>query len=278
MSRYMLVTEGVEFTIPAENIEAALVALQASGLTSILCACSPNARRVLGLAPANEATGTPAEALRQALDDIGFDIEDSPEFENVYIERYCGDSSCQDEVVIALAPYVADGSYIEWRGEDGERWRDEVRGGRVFSQGPVVTWVDDNEKGAAPRPFITLIPVQYRDAANHKAQGLIKLDGLITPTQVAALKTALNDGVHYVPAQLGLTHFGGGAWSSFPCEDDHGWHEMLLDDLRIVTAEAAHVGPWNGNSDPGGAVTEFVQLVQHAAASGWNPSEGSHSC
>ena len=39
-----------------------------------------------------------------------------------------------------LAPFVRSGSYIEWRGEDGEKWRWLFEDGKVISQEAKIVW------------------------------------------------------------------------------------------------------------------------------------------
>lgn len=120
----------------------------------------------------------------------------------------------------------------------------------------------------------TSIPVMYRDASNYKAWGSITLDGEITAEQIAELRAALADGDSYVPAQIGLPHLAGEEWPGSSYEDDHNWHEMLLDDIEISPAGAA-VGRHSWRTpDHAGPVEAFVARVKEAATSGWNPEIG----
>lgn len=61
-------------------------------------------------------------------------------------------------------------------------------------------------------------------------------------------------------------------WSTFLCEDDRCWHEMLLDDIDVHLTTSALVRT-SENIECAGAVDEFVAKVQAAAAAGWNPAE-----
>jgi hypothetical protein len=45
-----------------------------------------------------------------------------------------------DELWEALAPFVKSGSYIQWCGEDGEKWRNVFQGGKTKQVKPVLTW------------------------------------------------------------------------------------------------------------------------------------------
>lgn len=48
----------------------------------------------------------------------------------------------EDLFLAVVARFCADGSYINWRGEDGEVLRNEVQGGRMFVQQGVIAWTD----------------------------------------------------------------------------------------------------------------------------------------
>jgi hypothetical protein len=155
-----------------------------------------------------------------------------------------------DRVVLTLTPHVLEGSFIERRGEQDDRWCHEIRDGRLYTQQTVVQWVDDHPcvgldgpalcdrgSGAVPR--------------RRELEGL-RCGGLITPTQIADLKGALSEGLYYLPAQFGLSHLGGGMWSSFPCEDDHGWKETPHDGTSVgeLSDAGAPIG-WGRSSLPG---------------------------
>lgn len=251
---YTVITEGVDFVVPNRNVEAALVALKGAA--------------ALG------GDTDPAAALIQAIEeDFRFDAFDTPDG-GVGLSGYCNRSANQDELILALTPFAEDGSYIEWRGEQDERWRDLVHNGRLYTQHPTVHWgPDPNDPGlsaADPTPMRTVIPTLYRDGTNCKIAGQIRLTGLITPTQVEALRAALDEGLYYAPADIGHAHLGQQAWpAGFPTDGvDHCWHEMDLDNIDIVAA--ADLGDDSGEHiDHGGTPTEFVAAVSAAAESGW---------
>lgn len=45
----------------------------------------------------------------------------------------------------AVAPFVEDGSYVEWEGSDGERWRNQFDGGEMKTLLPKIVWVEEDE-------------------------------------------------------------------------------------------------------------------------------------
>lgn len=117
----------------------------------------------------------------------------------------------------------------------------------------------------------TVIPMMYRDASNYKAHGQIYLDGELPPSQVAELKKLLDDGLRCIPEQLGLEHLGILEWGGLRDDDDHGWHELCLDERGKATAfriEADEV-LMGERSQHGGTVNEFIEKVRQAAAAGW---------
>jgi hypothetical protein len=120
---------------------------------------------------------------------------------------------------------------------------------------------------------VTVIPTMYRDAPNYKTDGEIQLSGEISSHQVEQLRGALSDGKRYVPAQLGLDHYGSWASSNFPSDDDVGWQELLLDELYVENRDPdfrpLFVSP---TTEIGGSAEEFVAKVVAAAQAGWDPS------
>lgn len=120
---YTVVTEQVDFAIPADNVRAALAVLK--GTDQI---------------PA--ADDQCAEALASAIADYGFDVVELPGGA-VAINCYCDKSINQDDLVLLLARFAPNGSFIEWRGEDDERWRYLVHNGQLHVQYPHVSWLPD---------------------------------------------------------------------------------------------------------------------------------------
>lgn len=252
---YTVVTEDVSFVVPPANVEAALVALKGTA--------------------ALRDTADAASALIAAIEEHGFDAHDTGTGA-VALSCYCDKSATQDELVLTLTPYAEDGSWIEWRGEQDERWRDLVHDGKLYTQYPQVSWgPDPSDPGlaaAVPPPLSTVIPTLYRDGTNCKVSGQIRLRGPITPTQIAALRAALDEGLYYAPADLGLTHLGRREWpNGFPRDEvDHCWHEMDIDNIDIVATE--DLDESGEHIDHAGTPTEFVTAVRAAAESGWPSS------
>lgn len=120
--------------------------------------------------------------------------------------------------------------------------------------------------------LITVVPVMYRDAANYKRCARIILDGAITGSQIDEVRQGLDEGEFFVPEQLGMEHLGwSSGWSSYPCEDDHGWHEMNLSGIEVVPG---HAGAFiEGVGTDVATVTQFLARIAAVAAAGWRPTD-----
>jgi hypothetical protein len=73
-----------------------------------------------------------------------------------------------DSVVSALAPFVADGTTLDWEDNNGVRWRYVLTGGQVLEQTPVTVWRDVGD--TARRTGGLLAPLVFtRDADSYAA-------------------------------------------------------------------------------------------------------------
>lgn len=80
------------------------------------------------------------ETLEQALEEFRYDTV-IDEKGSLRIREFTGQKWGSDqELWIALAPYLRDLSYLEWRGEDGEAWRYEVSVGRLYERTEQRDW------------------------------------------------------------------------------------------------------------------------------------------
>lgn len=75
----------------------------------------------------------------------------------------------------------------------------------------------------------------YRDAANYKAFGALKLEGVLREGDQAALEGTLLDREFFVAEQVGIPTLYHLLYqiSDGPTDDDHGWHSHLT--LRDAT-------------------------------------------
>lgn len=237
---YYVSTEDVDVFVPAADAEAALMMLDAMGLSGI-----------------DSGEMAPVGALAEALGNNGFDVSESDS--GVRINWY-NDKSCEEgSVLVALAPYVADGSFMEWRGEEGERWRDVVRGGTVVHQFvESVNWADRGHTD--PPTFDTFLPVTCRASLTDVATGYIVCRGLMTPGQIESIASALFKGVYFRPALIGLPGL------ESDCAPDR-WHELDVDAIQTVAAGELLSG--SENALEGGSAAGFVDKMRAAGEVGW---------
>ena len=73
---------------------------------------------------------------------LGFETSETSEgaLSLDYYESKTGDEDC---FLDAVAPFVDLGSTLEWRGEDGEMWRDLFNGKTRSRQSAVIGWKED---------------------------------------------------------------------------------------------------------------------------------------
>ena len=75
---------------------------------------------------------------------VGFDITTN-EYGDIVGMSYDNKTGCEDVFLNACAPFMRSGSYIAFRGEDGEMWRYKFVGGKMYVQGSKVTWTGTTE-------------------------------------------------------------------------------------------------------------------------------------
>lgn len=76
-----------------------------------------------------------AVSVKAVFESVGFDIFDYGN--GTFALNSFDNKTCQEEMYLAVvAPFVADGSYTQWRGEDGEMYRFTVNRGKLTVQTP----------------------------------------------------------------------------------------------------------------------------------------------
>jgi hypothetical protein len=77
----------------------------------------------------------------QILKELGFDLSERDDG-SISIEGYDSKIGDENHFIEAIAPFVEDGSYLEWEGEDGAHWRILVREGRAVAQTGHIEYTD----------------------------------------------------------------------------------------------------------------------------------------
>ena len=86
------------------------------------------------------------DSVRAVFEALGFDCYDGSEPDSFYLAGYDNKTGQEDLFLAVVAPFVKDGSFTEWRGEDGALYRYEVRNGRLTTREARVMWAD-------PQPY-----------------------------------------------------------------------------------------------------------------------------
>jgi hypothetical protein len=73
------------------------------------------------------------------LKEMGFDTDLDADG-NLILVHYDNKTGAEDHFFSVIAPFVKDGSFIEWRGEDGAEWRWFFTGGKVSEQSATKIW------------------------------------------------------------------------------------------------------------------------------------------
>lgn len=113
---YDINTRGVNFKIPADKLNAATEAL-------------------------NKHEGNvQMETAVEILSEIGFEGCHINQDGDLDLGWYNSKSHDEEQYLVALAPFVPAGSYVNWEGEDGEHWQDyfDGEGGHEQKSGTVV--------------------------------------------------------------------------------------------------------------------------------------------
>ena len=143
---YYVKTRGIDFTIPKEHLEAACQALKDLNKRDELKtggAWGPDGRTEAWFAWMPADYDETLHSAEEILKEVGFEVYDNGEG-GIELAGYDSKSGQEEHFVAALAPFVKEGSYIEWEGEDGELWRQVKVGDQIITQSGYITY---DEKG-----------------------------------------------------------------------------------------------------------------------------------
>jgi hypothetical protein len=91
--------------------------------------------------------------------------------------------------------------------------------------------------------LVSRIPYMYRDGANYKSASSIYLDGILTIDQAKRIEAVLEGGDGFIPFDLELDIDELQCnLTSFPCEDDHVFHEIDLAGIVALPASQVPAG------------------------------------
>lgn len=93
----------------------------------------------------NSGRAVAAKTMHDFLGEFFADVwsdEYSPQHLHICPHEKQGD---EDVLLEYLTPYLEDGSYLRYRGNDGEYFGWEVNDGKLIRQRATLTWVDDED-------------------------------------------------------------------------------------------------------------------------------------
>lgn len=82
-----------------------------------------------------------AESVEKVFNMLGFETAKTDN--GFQLTAYNSKHGQEDLFLAVMAPYSADGSYIEWRGEDGELWKHEVKNGRMYCSDAKIVFTNE---------------------------------------------------------------------------------------------------------------------------------------
>lgn len=81
-----------------------------------------------------------AETVESVFKHLGFETETVDG--GFRLTGYSSKTGQEDLFLAVMAPFTKDGSYIDWRGEDGELWHFEIHSGRMFRSEAEIVWTN----------------------------------------------------------------------------------------------------------------------------------------
>jgi hypothetical protein len=133
---YYVTLENVDFTIPADKVADAFEAMKALNSRDDLKTGGSwqggkQTERWFAWMDADyDKTCKDAKAI---LDMLGFEVEVADDG-GLSLVGYDSKTGSEEHFVRTLAPFVKEGSYMEWRGEEGDRWRWVILNGQMTRQ------------------------------------------------------------------------------------------------------------------------------------------------
>jgi len=141
MGYYVTLTDD-NFVIPAEHEAAALQALKDLNKRDDLktggswSGGRQTAKWFAWMAPDYDKT---VESVADVFEMLGFDTDVTDD--GTHLLGYDNKTGAEEHFLAVVAPFVEDGSFLEWRGEDGAMWRHVVENGKLHTKSATITWV-----------------------------------------------------------------------------------------------------------------------------------------
>lgn len=117
----------------------------------------------------------------------------------------------------------------------------------------------------------TRISYIYRDASNYKAGSSVVVEGEINPEQIQIIASALDEGLYFIPSQVGLDDLQGQLQGYDSVDeldedgvnpDDHPWHEL-------------HEGGFESTNDQTTVALTVSELTESFRSATWDTASAS---
>jgi hypothetical protein len=114
---------------------------------------------------------------------------------------------------------------------------------------------------------LVLLEYRYRDAANFKALGRVKLKGTLSASECSEIVSKLEDGELFIAEQVGIPPLYESLYeySNGPTPSDHCWHEFV----------AIHDCPDRGDDEDFWGTTDEL-LSRFRSVSRWDLRRSKH--
>jgi hypothetical protein len=139
---YYVTLEDADFRIPEnDNVLNVLKALNGRNDLKTGGSWAGGKRTRVWFAWMPEDYDKTVRSVSEVFNLLGFHTDtESSDGEYVSLVGYDSKSGSEDYFIAAVAPFVANGSYLSWRGEEGERWRQTVKDGKINAQYATTVW------------------------------------------------------------------------------------------------------------------------------------------
>ncbi|QGJ92853.1 hypothetical protein PBI_BEAGLE_94 [Arthrobacter phage Beagle] len=145
MGYYASIT-AADFTIPTEKLDAAFEALKEldkhndlkSGGSFGTLPDGTHGQKSWHFAWMGDDWTEKCKSVGDVLAELGFEISGTDGDLEIY--GYATKSGDEEHFLRALAPFVKPGSYLEWEGEDSQRWRQDFDGETMTEKSGRTIW------------------------------------------------------------------------------------------------------------------------------------------
>lgn len=128
---YYVTLENSTFNIPADKLDEALARLKAlnhkPGVEKRGGSWGPGGQTAKWFSWMSEKYDEEVNSAEEVFEALGFEVECNPD-DGLTLVGYDSKTGQEDLFIDEVADLAAPGWFMEWRGEDGEKWRQTAKG------------------------------------------------------------------------------------------------------------------------------------------------------